>query len=239
MGPVDKQDAQLQFLHVVRGLQCDKCIQCRVWTNEEFPAQVAENTELKLVVSCSGILFFSREPCQCILAIDFSHVVSFRSYAETLFLEVQIEKEMSHIQLVCDAGDGVCRALSTHITDRMDESSFLHRNTRLPHEAAPASLLTYDTEDPSDKEEDMFQEMLTDIDDLFTKQERQGTSIERSADRKVSPFVKCCCEWRAESQCIFTGQDPGRDFLRRNSLSSMSAASCSLSTSSASAMFKR
>jgi len=104
MKVIPQEEAQLQFLQVVRGLRCKDCFfECTVKTGNNFPLEDRKGRELKLSVSCSGLVFFSRDPCECLHAIRFNCIQSCEPSGGQIVLKT--DSETTELTLEMDDTD--------------------------------------------------------------------------------------------------------------------------------------
>lgn len=121
LGHLPPKEAHLNFLQVLRSLQCSNCFECLVKTGDKFPLEDMRRTELKLVVCCSSLLFFEKESDNCVLAINIGSIKSLEMNNEGIFLTGRIRKTSSCFWLETESGTKICEVLNWH------QSVILHR----------------------------------------------------------------------------------------------------------------
>lgn len=112
---MDNKQAQLEFLQIVRGLRCEDCVECFVWTGEAFPVDLKKGTELKLVVSCSGLLFLAADPCECVFAVNHTSIKRCGAQDQQVLLLVeQNGREEALLHFETDDGNRILESLRRH-----------------------------------------------------------------------------------------------------------------------------
>jgi len=88
-GILSQEEARRRFLQVFRDLRCDDCFEATVQTGSDFPVEYHRETKVKLTVGCSCLLFSAEDLPECLLAIDFPRIKSFKLSECTLELETR------------------------------------------------------------------------------------------------------------------------------------------------------
>lgn len=201
VGLIAQQKAQLQFLQVVRGLHCDNCLRCHVQTLRTSPLGLRPGTELRLVVSCSGMLLLRPEPYQCLLAILFNNILSYKKTPSKLSLHIQKENERLGLQFATDIGDRICKAISAHKSYWKNGEGSVHTRLQPLHMAAPSSAVMFDGDEQLklDRDRDTVATPMSGA--LVEAMPGQSPLVEQSYSWRINCFMRSLNEPQMELDC--------------------------------------
>lgn len=212
MGLDGKQVAQLQFLQVVRDLKCTDCFECLVRTGEGFPMDFERESELKLAVTCCGLLFFAKDPCECLLPVDFGHIEHCLVNGGKVRLLTNLGSKKVEFEFETVAGSKILEAVVVHKKDlqmlhdsnlsvsQLPSSQEQHLLETFSSQTAIQTVQTSEAEGRLDPE--------TEINDLHVERGTQERSLTEAASDFLTDGV---CQHRGVHSSFLVSSTSSRD----------------------------
>lgn len=148
IGHMSRTDAKRYFLQILRHLRCDKCVDCEIVVQNDFPVHIEETTKrLRLNTTCAGLFFFKQDPSDhfgeycngwlrsVILKIDFYHLASIHLFHldqhERDFLNIQavINGKLKRFRVATNFGKRIMAAVDAH-APKVEREAILNKYTR-------------------------------------------------------------------------------------------------------------